>query len=70
MQRKIIIVLFIEAIIVALVVVVTLMCFHTYHDRSMIVGLICIVFNIIMYAAPLTVMVRNRLLEDCIQTNN
>ncbi|KAK1422342.1 hypothetical protein QVD17_25389 [Tagetes erecta] len=55
-RRKIIIVLFIEAIIVAAVVVITLMCFHTYHDRSMIVGLVCIVFNIIMYASPLTVM--------------
>ncbi|KAI3777601.1 hypothetical protein L1987_47401 [Smallanthus sonchifolius] len=55
-RKKIIIILFIEAVFVAFVVVVTLMCFHTYQSRSMIVGMIAIVFNILMYAAPLTVM--------------
>ncbi|KAF5758569.1 putative SWEET sugar transporter [Helianthus annuus] len=55
-RRKILIILFCEAVFVALVVVATLMCFDTYKDRSMVVGLIAIVFNILMYAAPLTVM--------------
>ncbi|XP_024969492.1 bidirectional sugar transporter SWEET5-like [Cynara cardunculus var. scolymus] len=55
-RKKIIIVLIIEAIFVAVIVVVTLTFFHTYASRSMIVGLICIVFNILMYASPLTVM--------------
>ncbi|XP_076947536.1 bidirectional sugar transporter SWEET5-like [Bidens hawaiensis] len=55
-RKKIIIILIIEAIFVAVLVVVTLMCFHTYEARSMVVGMVAIVFNILMYAAPLTVM--------------
>ncbi|XP_076960522.1 bidirectional sugar transporter SWEET5-like [Bidens hawaiensis] len=55
-RKKIIIVLIIEAVFVAVVVVVTLMCFHTHASRSMIVGMICLVFNTLMYASPLTVM--------------
>lgn len=57
MQKKLLMVLIFEVVFVAGVVVVTLMCFHTYESRSMVVGLICIVFNILMYASPLTVMV-------------
>nr|GEV37363.1 bidirectional sugar transporter SWEET5-like [Tanacetum cinerariifolium] len=55
-RKKIIIILIIEAIFTAVVVAITLTFFHTYEQRSMIVGLICIVFNILMYASPLTVM--------------
>ncbi|KAI3785765.1 hypothetical protein L1987_44890 [Smallanthus sonchifolius] len=43
------------------VVAVTLTCFHTYASRSMVVGLLCIVINILMYESPLTVMVPNAL---------
>lgn len=57
MQRKIVIALILEAIFIAVMVFVTLFFFQTTKDRSMIVGLVCVVFNIIMYAAPLTVMV-------------
>ncbi|KAL6318826.1 hypothetical protein AAG906_001299 [Vitis piasezkii] len=32
--------------------------FHTHHDRSMFVGILCVVFNVVMYASPLTVMRR------------
>lgn len=31
---------------------------HKTHTRKLIIGPICIVFNVLMYAAPLTVMVR------------
>ncbi|KAD2806032.1 hypothetical protein E3N88_39409 [Mikania micrantha] len=55
-RKKIIIILFVEAIFIVVVVVITLMCFDTYKSRSMIVGMIAIVFNILMYASPLTVM--------------
>ncbi|XP_071712056.1 bidirectional sugar transporter SWEET5-like [Rutidosis leptorrhynchoides] len=55
-RKKILIILFCEAVFVAIVVVITLTFFHTHPARSMIVGLICIVFNILMYASPLTVM--------------
>ncbi|KAK9054520.1 hypothetical protein SSX86_025598 [Deinandra increscens subsp. villosa] len=55
-RKKIIIIMLFEVVFTAAVVVITLMCFHTYQSRSMIVGMIAIVFNILMYAAPLTVM--------------
>ncbi|KAI7754082.1 hypothetical protein M8C21_009597 [Ambrosia artemisiifolia] len=55
-RKKIIILLSIEAVFAAAIVVVTLTCFHTNASRSMFVGLICLFFNILMYAAPLTVM--------------
>ncbi|KAI7734470.1 hypothetical protein M8C21_030278 [Ambrosia artemisiifolia] len=55
-RKKILLILFIEAVVVALIAVVTLMCFDTYKSRSMVVGLIAIVCNTLMYAAPLTVM--------------
>ncbi|KAJ7956257.1 Bidirectional sugar transporter SWEET [Quillaja saponaria] len=55
-RRKIIIALIIEAIFMVVVVVITLNLFHTTKDRSMIIGILCIIFNVIMYASPLTVM--------------
>lgn len=47
----------IEIIFFACVVFVTLHFFHTTKDRSMIVGIVCIILNVLMYASPLTVMV-------------
>ncbi|KAG6686593.1 hypothetical protein I3842_11G028300 [Carya illinoinensis] len=55
-RRKIIIALVIETIFIICVVVIALQVFHTTKDRSMIVGILCIIFNIVMYASPLTVM--------------
>lgn len=55
-RRKILIALFIEIVFMAIVVFVTLTFFHDTKSRSMVVGILCIVFNIIMYASPLTVM--------------
>ncbi|KAM7273225.1 hypothetical protein ACFE04_027889 [Oxalis oulophora] len=55
-RKKIIIAILAELVFMAVVIFCTL---HFYSDtkhRSMIVGSICIIFNIIMYAAPLTVM--------------
>lgn len=57
MQKKLIIILLVELAFAAAIIAITLTCFHTHQSRSMIVGLICIVFNILMYASPLTVMV-------------
>ncbi|KAJ0571179.1 putative SWEET sugar transporter [Helianthus annuus] len=56
MQRKMIIVLILEAIVIAAMVTVTLTLSHTHPARSMLVGILCLVFNIIMYASPLTIM--------------
>ncbi|KAL6177452.1 hypothetical protein ACLB2K_048978 [Fragaria x ananassa] len=33
-----------------------MLAFHTTKTRTLVVGIICIVFNILMYASPLTVM--------------
>ncbi|XP_023521697.1 bidirectional sugar transporter SWEET4-like [Cucurbita pepo subsp. pepo] len=47
-----------EIIFVALLTVLVLTTAHTYTLRSTIVGSVCLVFNIMMYASPLTVMKR------------
>lgn len=47
----------IEVIFMALVIFCTMYFLHTTKQRSMLIGILCIVFNVIMYAAPLTVMV-------------
>ncbi|KAH7528484.1 bidirectional sugar transporter SWEET5 [Ziziphus jujuba] len=55
-RRKILIILAIEAVFVTIIAVVTLNAFHNTDDRSMFVGILAIIFNVIMYASPLTVM--------------
>ncbi|KFK28013.1 hypothetical protein AALP_AA8G460200 [Arabis alpina] len=55
-RKKITIAMVIEVIFMALVVFCTLYFLHTTKQRSMLIGILCIVFNVIMYAAPLTVM--------------
>ncbi|CAL9021551.1 unnamed protein product, partial [Prunus brigantina] len=55
-RRRILIALLVEVIFFAVVVFVTLHFLHTTKGRSMIIGILCIVFNIIMYASPLTIM--------------
>ncbi|CAL1406471.1 unnamed protein product [Linum trigynum] len=55
-RRKLIITLLIEAVFFIGVLLITLLAFHAPPKRAMFVGLLCIIFNILMYAAPLTVM--------------
>lgn len=55
-RRKIIIALIIEAIFMAILIFVTLTFLHGTKDRSMLIGIVAIVFNVIMYTSPLTVM--------------
>ncbi|KAK9926906.1 hypothetical protein M0R45_024114 [Rubus argutus] len=55
-RTRIFIALVIEAVFFAIVVFVNMFFFHTTKDRTLIVGIICIIFNILMYASPLTVM--------------
>ncbi|KAL3624239.1 hypothetical protein CASFOL_033055 [Castilleja foliolosa] len=49
-------VLFVELVVFAILAVITLSCFHTTYYRSMFVGIICIIFGTIMYAAPLSIV--------------
>ncbi|XP_074374931.1 bidirectional sugar transporter SWEET5-like [Apium graveolens] len=57
-RKKIFIALTIEAVFFAVVVAITILALPTLHGRAMLVGLISIVFNIIMYISPLSVMKR------------
>ncbi|KAF3506243.1 hypothetical protein F2Q69_00005098 [Brassica cretica] len=55
-RRKITIAMMIEVIFMAVVIFCTLYFLPTTKQRSMLIGILCIVFNVIMYASPLTVM--------------
>ncbi|MCD9644433.1 Bidirectional sugar transporter sweet5 [Datura stramonium] len=55
-RQKMIIALIVEAIFMAILIFVTLTFLHGTKDRSMLIGIVAIVFNILMYTAPLTVM--------------
>ncbi|KAA0044958.1 bidirectional sugar transporter SWEET4-like [Cucumis melo var. makuwa] len=53
---KVLLVLLIELVFITLLTLLVLFVFHTHSKRSMVVGTICILFNIGMYASPLAVM--------------
>lgn len=55
-RLKVIAVVIVELIFIAVLVVLVLTLLHTTKQRSMVVGIICICFNIMMYASPLSVM--------------
>nr|QHT64208.1 sugar efflux transporter 6 [Litchi chinensis] len=55
-RLKVYLVLLVELIFISLLLIVVLTLLHTTEKRSMVVGIICIVFNIMMYASPLFVM--------------
>lgn len=56
-RRKVISVAIVEIIFIAVLAVLVLTLAHTHEKRTLVVGIICIVFNIGMYASPLSVMV-------------
>ncbi|XP_061354113.1 bidirectional sugar transporter SWEET5 [Gastrolobium bilobum] len=55
-RKKILIALLAEVIFLVLVIFIVMYAVHTLKQRTLIVGLICIVFNVLMYFSPLTVM--------------
>ncbi|XP_057443543.1 bidirectional sugar transporter SWEET6b-like [Lotus japonicus] len=55
-RRKVLLILLGELIFFAAVVLTILMAVHGTHLRSLVVGIICDIFNILMYVSPLTVM--------------
>ncbi|CAN4086170.1 unnamed protein product [Withania somnifera] len=57
-RRKIIIYLVVELILLAILIFVTLTFLHGTKSRSMLVGVLAVIMNILMYASPLTVMRR------------
>ncbi|RWW32422.1 hypothetical protein GW17_00002904 [Ensete ventricosum] len=50
-----------EVSFMTVVVVVVLLTAHTHEKRSLIVGILCIIFGTCMYASPLSVMIPNGL---------
>ncbi|KAL5551566.1 hypothetical protein UlMin_001742 [Ulmus minor] len=55
-RLKVVLVVLVEIIFIAVLTVLTLTLAHTHKRRSTVVGTICILFNIMMYASPLAVM--------------
>ncbi|KAK2385267.1 Nodulin MtN3 family protein [Trifolium repens] len=55
-RLKVLLWLVVELIFIATLTFVTLRLVHTVKKRSAIVGTTCIIFNIMMYAAPLAIM--------------
>ncbi|CBI15051.3 hypothetical protein VitviT2T_026346 [Vitis vinifera] len=55
-RKKIALWLLFEVIFMAIIAAITMLLFHGTKNRSLFVGLLCVVFNVIMYASPLTVM--------------
>ena len=56
-RSKVLLIVVVELIFIAVVTTLVLTLVHTTERRSMVVGIIAILFNIMMYAAPLSVMV-------------
>lgn len=56
-RLKVFAMLVMETAFVVLVFVLVLTLAHTYERRSLIVGVLCVVFGTMMYVAPLSVMV-------------
>jgi hypothetical protein len=59
-QRKAFGILAVEILFMVAVVLGVILGAHTHEKRSMIVGILCVIFGSMMYASPLTIMVRDR----------
>ncbi|XP_054801515.1 LOW QUALITY PROTEIN: bidirectional sugar transporter SWEET6b-like [Prosopis cineraria] len=57
-RKKVFLCLLAEAIFFAAIVLITLLVLHGTVTRSLVVGILCDVFNIMMYLSPLTIMVK------------
>ncbi|XWS50121.1 hypothetical protein CRYUN_Cryun12cG0061500 [Craigia yunnanensis] len=55
-RSKVLLIVVVELIFIAVVTTLVLTLVHTTKRRSLVVGIIAILFNIVMYAAPLSVM--------------
>ncbi|GMN42491.1 hypothetical protein TIFTF001_011705 [Ficus carica] len=55
-RKKVALALLIEVAFFAAIVLMALLLLHGTTFRSLIVGILCDIFNILMYAAPLTIM--------------
>ncbi|KAK9117103.1 hypothetical protein Sjap_016050 [Stephania japonica] len=51
----------VEVALFAIIAATALLAFHTYTSRSMVVGIVCVIFGVCMYASPLTIVTGNGL---------
>ncbi|KAF2313476.1 hypothetical protein GH714_011179 [Hevea brasiliensis] len=58
---KLLLIVLVELIFIAALTILVLTLAHSTKKRSMTVGFVCICFNIMMYASPLSVMIPNGL---------
>ncbi|QHO04815.1 Bidirectional sugar transporter SWEET6b [Arachis hypogaea] len=57
-RRKVLLLLGLEALFFVAVALITLLALHGTHKRSLVVGVLCDIFNIMMYVSPLTIMAK------------
>ncbi|XP_057443542.1 bidirectional sugar transporter SWEET4-like [Lotus japonicus] len=57
-RKKILLFLLIEAIFFAAIALITMLALHGTRKRSLVVGVLCDVFNVMMYVSPLTIMAK------------
>ncbi|XP_015939388.1 bidirectional sugar transporter SWEET6a-like [Arachis duranensis] len=57
-RRKVLFLLGSEVLFFAAVALITLLVLHGTHERSLVVGVLCDIFNIMMYVSPLTIMAK------------
>ncbi|TKY50408.1 Bidirectional sugar transporter SWEET7b [Spatholobus suberectus] len=57
-RKKLLLYLLVEAIFFAVIALVTMLVLHATQRRSLVVGVICDVFNVMMYVSPLTIMAK------------
>ncbi|XP_021741297.1 bidirectional sugar transporter SWEET4 [Chenopodium quinoa] len=46
----------VELTLMAAVIIITMLCFHTTQKRTFFVGILCVIFCLGMYVSPLTIM--------------
>ncbi|PON43790.1 SWEET sugar transporter [Trema orientale] len=57
-RKKVVYWLLIEIVFFAAIALIALLALHGTKKRSLIVGILCDIFNIIMYSSPLTIMMK------------
>lgn len=56
-QKKVLLCLLGEVIFMAIIIITSMVAFHSHKKRSLFVGIFCDIFNIIMYSSPLAIWV-------------
>ncbi|KHN23554.1 Bidirectional sugar transporter SWEET5 [Glycine soja] len=58
-RKKLLIFLLIEVVFFAAVALITMLALHGTRQRSLVVGVLSDIFNVMMYVSPLTIMISN-----------